>query len=374
MATIYPIRCFRPARHFANKFVRKPSDFTSMDKEEVMERLLTNSVFSISQPELFGYTFEEGKEKFARFLREGFIYPEVRPAFYVYEIKNEERSRLGLVCNQNISDLDTGKLLLHEKTKAKNSQFLETRLSNLKLNFTPIFSIAPDQNQLLKGVLSKSIENQKPDISISLPKEQHLVYKISLIETADEIRKIVQGVHHIYLADGHHRLSVLKKQGREQFSTVVFPESDVSLFSYAKIIREMPIHLVQNFQIELKKKLNENQGQETGKLSVFDGEQWTDYSVACSQVELLKTMNAFITSHFSIQNLNDDDRVLYLKDLYGKDSLAKFTNNMNAQLAVQFEPLSLIELFQTANANENLPAKSTLFHPKPRAGLFITRI
>ena len=375
MATVYPLRCFRPARHFANKFVRKPSDFSSLEKEEVLEKLLANSVFSISQPELFGYTFEEGKDKFGRFLREGYIYPEVRPAFYVYEIKDEKKSRLGLVCNQNISDIDAGRLLLHEKTKAKNAEFLEKRLTNLKLNFTPVFSIAPDQENLFKKILTKAIQNVKADITISLSNEKHRVYKLSDPAMTNAVRNAIQSMPEIYLADGHHRLSVLKKQGKEQFSTVVFPQSDVSLYSYAKIIREVPLQLVQQFETELLKNeflTDKNKGEEI--MELYMNQKWKKFYSQYNQVDCMWKLGNFITEYFKLNDTENDERILFLKDLYGKQSIAKFMENMNARLAIRFPPLAVEDIFHAAKKDKNLPAKSTLFHPKPRAGLFITRM
>lgn len=374
MATVYPLRCFRPSRHFASKFVRKPSDFSSMNKEEVLEKLLVNSVFSISQPELFGYTFEEGKEKFARFLRQGYIFPEVQPAFYVYEIKDEKKSRLGLVCNQNISDLSNGKLLMHEKIKAQNSQFLENRLTQLKLNFTPIFSIAPEKNNKLKSKLNLAIKENKPEISISLAGETHQVYKIKNQQITDAIKQEIYSVNTMYLADGHHRLSVLKKQGKKHFSTVVFPESDVSIYGYAKILRQMPPNQMLSLYETMKNQFSTNSEDGSKAFEIFYDNSWQTFYTDKELAQAFDQCNELMNNHFQITNIDDDDRVLFLKDLYGKHSIEMFMKNMHGQMVIRQKALSVQDIMQVANKGESLPAKSTLFYPKPRAGLFITRL
>ena len=368
MPTISPIQCMRPARHFARKFVNKPSDFSAYKNTEIIEVLLKKSVFAISQPELFGKTFAQGKQQFTNLLRNGYIMPEGKAGYFIYKIEANGHTQIGLVCNQNIDDIATGKLLLHEQTKERNANFLEKRIQNLNLNFTPVYSIVPDENEEIKTALIALIQEQKADIEFETEnKEKHAVYVLQEGEELQELIKCIVSRKQLYLADGHHRLAVYRKQALlKQFPAVIFPSSMVNNFSFAHIFQFINEAQLQ----ELVALLNANTGEQIGEY--FYQNQWQPIFSDEPIIDKMTTIYQFIQEQLTIQV--DDERLLSLKDLYGKLSIENFAKKTDAQLVIRLNPLTIEEIIATANEGKTLPPKSTLFFPKPRAGLFITRL
>lgn len=386
MPKIFPIQCYRPARMFAKRFILKPSDFSYSDKEYALGKILKNSVFSISQPELFGYSFEESQSIFSSLLQKGFIFREPTPEYYLYTIILDDETYHGLVCSQKTSDLNNKSILLHEKTREKNSQFLEKRLESLRLNFNPIFSIVPDKEFCFRNYLLEIASNHTPEVNVEIDAgEIHQVTKIRNKEIIKKCEQFLEKTNTTYLADGHHRISVIKKLNEgnldAQFPSILFPSEDVSIYSFAKIFSEVSTESIEHLIFELKQRFsivrNENCPLKEGQFELFINKEWLRFETEHHPIQNLnfyQAINSILENQFGINNQIEDERVIFLKDIYGRESIENFSKKMQSQIAFRIHPLNVDDIFETAHTPTFLPAKSSLFEPKPRAGMFITRI
>lgn len=386
MPKIYPIKCYRPARLFAKRFILKPSDFSSRDRGETLEKILKNSVFSISQPELFGYSFDESKSVFSNLLKKGYIFREATPQYFLYTIILDDKKYHGLVCSQNICDIDHKRILLHEKTREANSLFLEKRLESLRLNFNPIFSIVPDKSCLFRNLLFEIANTYKPEVHVEIEhNEIHKVTRIKCPKLIELCETTLENKEKTYLADGHHRISVIKKlntnSSNATFPSILFSSEDVSIYSFAKIFNDIPNEVLEKLIFELKQRfsiIKEDDGPlKNGQFEIFVHQSWLRFEYkkhSTLNLEFYQAVNSVIETQFEINNQMEDERVIFLKDIYGRESIENFSKKMQSQIAFRIHPLNVDDIFETAHNPTFLPAKSSLFEPKPRAGMFITRI
>jgi len=198
MAEISPFSCFRPARALVQRFVQKPTDYSPEERATNLEKLLSKSVYSISQPELFGKTFEDGKAKFSDLFKNGFIFPEINKALYIYRITSNGKTQLGLVAQQQLSDFTNGTIKLHEKTRKASRDYLYKRFTQLRLNFTPIFSFYKDEHQLLES-LKELIKNRVADLDFTtVDGRKHEVWKIDVMDEMSTIVDRFSSIESVY--------------------------------------------------------------------------------------------------------------------------------------------------------------------------------
>jgi uncharacterized protein (DUF1015 family) len=130
-------------------------------------------------------------------------------SFYFYHQEfsvpgREKVNRDGFVGLVRLEDTDKKVVIPHEKTldkpKADRLQLIEA----CKANFSPIFSLYPDSEdviiQLLKGVIAG------PPL-IDVTDEDGILHQLWRISHADVLRKVSQWLKDIplFIADGHHR-------------------------------------------------------------------------------------------------------------------------------------------------------------------------
>jgi len=394
MAEISPFSCFRPARALVQRFVQRPTDYSPEERATNLEKLLSKSVYSISQPELFGKTFEDGKAKFADLFKNGFIFPEINKAIYIYRITSDGKPQLGLVAQQQLSDFTNGTIKLHEKTRKASRDYLYERFTQLRLNFTPIFSFYKDEYSLLE-TLEGLIKDKVADLDFTtVDGREHKVWKMDVIEEVEYIVNRFSSVETVYLADGHHRLSMLKHvydelgiaEAEQRVTNILFPAQALGILSFARAIRDIEPDKMDQLSTFLDQKCTKQKPTNEvvpGSYDFYFNNKWHRYTLkdsikvnySDSGIDYLLALNKEILEpFFEIIDQESDDRILFFKDMAGVDELEQTALRVQANLVIRLHPISVNDIIHAADQEITLPPKSTLFEPKPRAGVFITQI
>jgi len=359
-----------------------------------MKKLLGKSVYSISQPQLFDKTYEDGKKQFSQLFKNGFIFPEINPAYYAYQIKSGHHVQTGIVVAQAISDFEDGRIKIHEKTRNATRNFLHERLSALRMNFTPIFSFYKDDVDL-NSFIQDAVTKATPELEFkTVDGLQHKVWKIDSEHAIDICTERLNKVENIYLADGHHRLSVIGgvmdelnvDSSKRKLVNILFPADQLRLFSFARVLRDIDADMLAQFKYALNdlfEDCNENFLEEGFNFQLFFDGSWRNVKLkdeikskyhdnGIGYINALD--NEILKNYFSIVDQQEDERILFFKDGESKEIVEQFSSNISADLAIRLKPISIEDIMASADAGLPLPPKSTLFEPKPRSGLFITQI
>jgi uncharacterized protein (DUF1015 family) len=140
--------------------------------------------------------------------REQVLVRDGEPALYYWETEFEHagrtRIRKGLAAAVGLEPLSGGAIKPHEQTfSAAKADRLEV-LKHAQANFSPIFSIYPDPEQLVVGLLQQSLPAQPlMDFQDALGYRQRL-YPVTDPATLSAVHKHFDAMT-LYIADGHHR-------------------------------------------------------------------------------------------------------------------------------------------------------------------------
>ena len=215
--------------------------------------------------------------------------------------------------------------------------------------------------------------------------------------TINMITSIFEEMQNIYIADGHHRsaaaarvsseLRTSNTSSRESFDyflTVVFPQDEMQIFDYNRVIRDLnglsPTQVLnllsKDFNIEATDKpIKPN---EPGIFGMFLANQWyrlvlnahllpTDNPVALLDVSLLQ--DRILSPVLNVGDPRTDPRLDFVGGVRGLKELENLVRSGKYSAAFSLYPTTMELLMAVADAGEIMPPKSTWFEPKLGDGL-----
>jgi uncharacterized protein (DUF1015 family) len=145
---------------------------------------------------------------YRRWLADGTLRQDPAPAFYLtsveFPFEAGRRTRMGLIARVGLEPFEKGIVLPHERTY---SAVKTERLGLMKAchtNFSPIFSIYPDQGSVLAS-LQRTVAEIPPEMDFRDDRDhRHRLWRITDPGLHGRISAHMQALP-IFIADGHHR-------------------------------------------------------------------------------------------------------------------------------------------------------------------------
>jgi uncharacterized protein (DUF1015 family) len=207
----------------------------------------------------------------------------------------------------------------------------------------------------------------------------------------------------LYIADGHHRAasaSRARAELREQsfthtgdedynyFLTVIFPDSQVQILAYNRVVRDLNGLSKQEFLNALQRQFtvtaNANPAPERrGQWRMYLDGEWYGLQLSPDATLPVGTVGGLDVSVLQdrlldpilgIKDVRTDKRIDFIGGLRGTQELERLVNEGKAAVAFSLYPTTVAELLLVSDANEIMPPKSTWFEPKLRDGLLIHTI
>ena len=130
-------------------------------------------------------------------------------SFYIYKISTENHSQVGVIGTAKLSAYDNLHIRGHEEIYLERSQKRFDQINNLNAQVGPIYVVHPDDAKLAE--LIKEQITSKPIYSFdALDKCHHDLWIVNDESVVLKISEIFNTINRIYIADGHHRISIVK--------------------------------------------------------------------------------------------------------------------------------------------------------------------
>lgn len=194
--------------------VAPPYDVISEEKQgELHDRHENNVIKLILGQDQEGDTKENNRhtraaDYFNSWIAEDVLTADTTQALYLTSLDfvsgGQVVTRYGLITQVGLEPFENGVILPHEQTfSAVKSERLEL-LKICKANFSQIFSIYSDQDDILT-TLVRAVEGVEPDIDlVDDVEERHKLWRITDKTILDLIQKKMSD-QKLFIADGHHR-------------------------------------------------------------------------------------------------------------------------------------------------------------------------
>ena len=409
MVKVKPFAAIRPPKEIVKEVASRPYDV--LNSQEAKAEAGEKSLLHIIKPEIDfdpiadeheQKTYDKAVENFKKWQEKGWLVQDKKEQYYVYAQTMDGRTQYGLVVCANTDDYMNGAIKKHELTRKEkeDDRMIHVRIQNA--NLEPVFFAYPD-NAEINSIVEKIVKEKAPEYDfVAEDGFGHTMWIIDDDATIARITEIFSTIPAFYVADGHHRTAAAARVGAEKkaqnpnhtgkeeynfFMAVVFPESQLKIIDYNRVVKD----LNGMSQEEFIKKLGdfftvEKKGAEIyhpsglHNFSMYIRGEWYSLTAKAGTYDdndPIKVLDVSVFSDFiadrllDIKDLRTSKRIDFVGGIRGLGELKKRVDSGEMAAAFALYPVSMKQLITIADTGNIMPPKTTWFEPKLRSGITI---
>lgn len=409
MAIIRPFCALRPPIHLAPRVASLPYDVMDVEEARQMAAGNAESFLHISRPEIdlapeidphADEVHRRGWQNLENFQSSHVLNREVIPCYYIYRQRMGKIEQTGLVACASVDDYQSGVIKKHEHTRADKEEDRVRHIEQLNANDEPVFYIFRSQPQV-EEILA-SVINERPEYDFTTADGvSHSLWILADSELINRLTALFAGIPRLYVADGHHRSAAAARvrdirkaanplhSGDEEYNyflTVIFPESQLNIMPYNRVIRDLNGKTSSEFIAQVRDVFEITPSPaavhpaERHHFGMYLDGSWFQLHARQTIVNERDTVgrldvsilqNNLLAPLLGISDPRTDKRIHFVGGIRGNDELVKVVDSGEYAVAFALHPTSIQELIELADQDQIMPPKSTWFEPKLRSGLFV---
>ena len=409
MVRVKPFAALRPPRELVTEVAAPPYDVLNSAEARAMAG--EKSLLHITKPEIDfepmlqdhdPRVYDRAVENFRKWQERGWLVRDPRPCYYVYAQTMDGRTQYGIVLCAHTDDYSSGAIKKHELTRKdkEDDRMVHVRIQNA--NIEPVFFSYKD-NPGLSEIVAAAVS--VPPV-YSFTDENGFGHEFWVIGDEAQVSRISEifssEVGAFYVADGHHRTAAAARVGAEKkaqnpghtgdeeynyFMAVCFPESQLRIIDYNRVVRDLAGMDAQTFIGRLGEDFEvERRGREPwrpDRLHSFamylEGEWYSlkarpgryDDSDPIGVLDVTVLSRLVLDKLLGIKDLRTDKRIDFVGGIRGLGELSRRVDSGEMKVAFALYPVSMAQLIDIADSGMIMPPKTTWFEPKLRSGLAI---
>lgn len=341
--------------------------------------------------------YQQARINLHRLMDDGILIREEEPSIYLYSQQMGDHIQYGIVATCHINDYEEGRIRIHEKTRRVKEEDRIHYVDTQNANTGPVFLAYRDSATI--NALVDTTRTAEPLYKFTA--EDGVAHTVWKFDNAAELEAAFGEIPATYVADGHHRSASAAKVGamrREAnpnhvgdepynyFLAVMFPESELKILAYNRVILSLPGTQDEFFQVLESTFTVEQNGISTprkageicmyinGRWSTLTPKQLPDTADPVAKLDVSILQNAVLAPILNIEDPRESTDVDFIGGIKGTEELEKWVDDGRAVLAFSMYPTSMEQLFAVADAGMLMPPKSTWFEPKLRSGLLVNTL
>jgi len=402
MAIIKPFNALRPKEELAKQVASRPYDVLNSEEARVEANGNPFSFLHVTKSEIdlpagidthSAEVYTKAKENLQQLIKDGVLFKEAKPCYYIYQLIMNGRSQTGLVCVSSVEDYFNDIIKKHEFTRPEKEKdridhmrTIEAQTGNVFLAYRDVMEV----NAIINGwkVKNKPVYDFMADDGV-----QHTTWTIDRKIVVNSITTLFErNVPCTYIADGHHRCASAAKVSKElpdsadakYFLTTIFPASQLAIMDYNRVIKDLGDYddeedfisaLQDDFTITHSiepvkpSALHEFGMYLDGKWYILVARKGTYTNDPIGVLDVTILSNNILDKLLDIEDQRTDKRIDFVGGIRGLGELEKRVNTGEMKVAFSLYPVTIEQLFDIADSGNVMPPKSTWFEPKLRDGL-----
>jgi uncharacterized protein (DUF1015 family) len=353
--------------------------------------------------------YERARENFNTLLSQGLMQKDAAPGMYLYRVRQNGDTFLGLCCCLDVEDYRNNTIRRHEQTRYDKEEDRTRHIEATKTHNGPVVLLYRDPGTVfsfLNGLITLATV---PDAEVR--GEQGGIHQIIRIADPAVLAQIEQQfslVPSLYIADGHHRAKAsvnladrriaagLPADGEiSRFMGVMFAQDRVRIHGYSRLLTDLGTFTPATFMEELGKYFEVTRyGNVRGSeynippkikkperyhvVHMYLAGQWYECArpleknaapLDALDVAVLQTW--VLEGLLGITDPRGDARLQYLGGARPVADLERLVDLGEYQLAFAMQPVKVGTVLSIADAGGVMPPKSTWFEPKLLSGLVV---
>lgn len=402
MAQIIPFKAVRPSKDKISLVTSRSYDEYSaaelasqLDFNPFSFLHVLNPAYANQQKIGFKKRFKLVAKKYNDFKTEEILIKDQNPVFYLYQIQSKNKTFTGIVAGTSIKDYQNNVIKKHEDTLQYRVELFKDFLHQTQFNTEPVLITYPDNPGLDGWMAAKKLTAPLYEFSTT-KKERHILWQIENATEIEWLQKQFAAIDKLYIADGHHRSAsaellyeqdkTSRNENQNYFMSFLIAESNVKIYEYNRIIRDLNQHSKEAFLEALGKTFwIKNKEQELWKpTKKFEFGMYLDgafYSLTLKDGHsfntVLESLDAQILYEKILQpilgiiDLRNDERIDYISGNQSIITIKEVIDEGEFEVGFMLFPAEIDEIKALANHNLIMPPKSTYIEPKFRSGLVI---
>jgi len=405
MATVKPFRALRPVAEIAANFASLPYDVMNTVEAREMVANKTMSFLRVTRAEVdlppetdphSPEVYRQAGKKLAEYVAAGVLQQDVSEAYYVYRQQMGKYIQTGIAAVCQVAEYEDGIIRRHELTRPDKEQDRVDHILGTGAQTGPVFLVYrrnPAVADQVAAVMStEPVYKFTTEDGIS-----HMLWVMDNPAAIAAVEQAFAGMERVYIADGHHRAAAASRVSRlskgkqaGSFLTVLFPDDEVHILDYNRVIYDWGGLSAEEFLARIAKKFiiepTRFKGSETGRpkrIHIFgmylDGTWYRlspkpgsfDHNDKLARLDVNILQNNLLAPVLGIQDPRTDKRIGFVGGIRGTAELRRLVDSGRAAVAFCLFPTSVEELMAVADAGDIMPPKSTWFEPKLRDGIVI---
>ncbi len=412
MAVIKPFRGLRPPRAIVKDLACLPYDVMNSEEAGKMAKGKECSLLHITRSEIdfppdidthSDEVYKKSVENFSKWQKKGWLVQDKTPGYYIYAQTMKGRTQYGIVGCASVDDYLNGIIKKHELTRPDKEQDRMVHIRANNANIEPVFFAYPAVKEI-DDIVTDIVTKEKPEYDfVAEDGFGHHFWLVKKKETNKLIEHLfAEKVPYTYVADGHHRTAAAALVGNEKrknnpshngteeynyFMAVHFPDNQLQIIDYNRVIKDLNGHTPQEVISRLEKgfivaekgvrtykprKLHNFSMYLEGKwysLTARDGTYDDNDPIGGLDVTILT--DQILSPVLDIQDLRRSKRIDFVGGIRGLRELKKRVDSGEMKVAFALYPVSMKQLISIADSGNIMPPKTTWFEPKLRSGLVI---
>ncbi len=414
MVKVRPFKGLRPPKALAARVSCLPYDVMNSEEAAVMAGGDECSLLNITRAEIncpkgtdihSETVYKKATENFEKAQRNGWLVEDAKPCYYIYEQTMNGRKQCGIVAAVACQDYKDGLIKKHELTRPDKEDDRMVLTRYLKANIEPVF-LAYKANKGIDAIVAKTVAREAEYDFVSDDGVGHRLWVLSDEKDIAAIEEMFdKDVAATYVADGHHRTAAAGRIGEEFtkanpnhtgkenynfFMAVLFPDDQLAIMDYNRVVRDLNGLSEQEFLEKLNKtmlveyvgptpykpeKLHQFGMYLAGawyKLTARTGTYNDSDPIGVLDVSILS--NNVLDEVLGIKDLRRSTRIDFVGGIRGLNELQRRVDSGEMKVAFAMYPVSMQQLINIADTGNIMPPKTTWFEPKLRSGLFVKRV
>ncbi len=411
MAILKAFKGFRPPVEIVKELAARPYDVLNSDEARNEAESNPYSLLHITKPEIdlpknidehAPCVYEKAFDNFEKFKQKGWLVQDQEEYLYIYAQTMFGKTQYGLVGCAGVDDYLNNVIKKHELTRKDKEEDRMKHVRITEANMEPVF-FSYRANKELDTIINSVVKNEKPEYDFVTSDEVgHHFWVIRNLQTISQIIEIFSKIPATYVADGHHRTAAAALVGNEKrrnnpgftgkeefnyFLAVHFPDNQLSIIDYNRVVKDLNGLTVQDFINKLGKNFSVTKtGTEIykpGSLHNFgmylDGNWYslTARTGTYNDNDPIGVLDVTVLSRLvldeilGIKDLRTDKRIDFVGGIRGLGELKKRVDSGEMKVAFALYPVSMKQLLDIADSGNIMPPKTTWFEPKLRSGLVV---
>ena len=415
MSTVKPFRGLRPQKDIAARLSCLPYDVMNTQEAAQMAQGNPQSFLHITRAEIdladgidphSKHVYDKSLQNFKQFQAEGWLFQDAEPKFYIYAQTMDGRTQYGIAGAAFCEDYQNGIIKKHELTRPDKEDDRMVHVNTLDANAEPVFlsyRAVPE----IDAIVDNIVRNQQPEYDfVSADGFGHKFWVIDDAKTNARIEQLfAEQVPALYVADGHHRTAAAARVGLERkahnpnhtgkeeynyFLAVIFPDSQLKIMDYNRVIKDLNGLSEQEFLDKLSTAfVVKDMGTEIYKpqhlhqMSLYMGGHWYSLDAKAGtydDADPIGVLDVTILTKqvldpiLGITDLRTSKRIDFVGGIRGLGELKKRVDLGEMKCAFAMYPVSMSQLLDIADTGNIMPPKTTWFEPKLRSGLVVHKL